>query len=135
MWTIHSRLVVPCLAGALLTACATNGLTPAAQDTRVITGPELRRTHAAHIYDAVQRLHPEYLWGRGPSSAMNEPAKGPAVFVDRMFFGPISVLEGLPIADVELIRFIHARDAATTYGARYPNGVIEVTTRRGRPAT
>jgi hypothetical protein len=131
MPAIHSRLVVRSLAGALLAACATGGLTPTAQDTRVITGPELRRTHAAHVYDAVQRLHPEYFWGRGPSSVMNEAAKGPAVFVDRMFLGPISVLVDLPIADVELIRFINAWDAATTYGGGYPNGVIEVTTRRG----
>ena len=83
MRSTDSRLVVRSLACALLTACASGGATPLAQDTHVITAPELRDTQAAHAYDAVQRLHPEYLRTRGPSTIENETAMGPAVFVDQ----------------------------------------------------
>jgi hypothetical protein len=130
-----SRLLVVSLACALVTACANGaapaGVTPVVLDSHVITAPELRQTHAAHAYEAVRRLHPEYLRTRGPSSIMNENAMGPAVFVDRMFIGPISVLADLPIGEVERIRFVSAWDATTTYGVGYSNGVIEVTTKRG----
>jgi hypothetical protein len=126
-----SRLVARSLVCALLTACATGGATPLTQDTHVITAPELRHTQAGHVYEAVQRLHPEYLRTRGPSTIVNETAMGPAVFVDRAFLGPIAVLRDLPVNDVQQIRFVSAWDAATIYGSGYANGVIEVTTRRG----
>ena len=131
MWAADFRHVLRGLAGALFTACATNGLAPPARDARVITSMELRRTQAGHAYEAVQLLRPEFLWGRGPSTPLHEASPGPAVFVDRMFLGPSSTLVDIPIGDVLLIRFIPAWDAATTYGRGYGNGVIEVTTRRG----
>jgi hypothetical protein len=100
-------------------------------DRSVITAPELKATRAAHVYEAVERLHPEYLRTRGPSTMMNTTAMGPAVFVDRMLIGGIEVLADMPLNDVQRIRFVSAWDATTTYGEGYSNGVIEITTRRG----
>ena len=135
MRSATSRLTVEGLVCFLLAACGTGaapaGVTPVVLDSHVITAPELRQTHAAHAYEAVKRLHPEYLRTRGPSSIMNENAMGPAVFVDRMYLGSIAVLADLPIGDVQSIRFVSAWDATTTYGEGYSNGVIEVTTKRG----
>jgi hypothetical protein len=115
-----------------LAACASGGITPLTTDRMVITAPELRATRAAHVYEAVQRLHPEYLRTRGPTSLMNPTAMGPAVFVDHMLIGGIEVLADIPLNDVQRIRFMSAWDAATTFGEGYSSGVIEVTTRRGR---
>jgi hypothetical protein len=118
-----------------LTACASGSgvppVTPVTLDRSVVTAPELQASRTAHVYEALQRLRPEFLRTRGPSSIMNPTAMGPAVFVDRAFIGGIEVLADMPLIDVQRIRFLGAWDAATTYGEGYSNGVLEITTRRG----
>ena len=131
MRSANFHLLIRGLAGLLLAACATGGVTPLMQDPHVITAPELRDTRAAHAYEAIQRLHPEYLRTRGPSSIINETAMGPAVFVDRAFVGGVEVLADLPVDEIARIEFRSAWDATTRYGQGYANGVIEVTTWRG----
>jgi hypothetical protein len=114
-----------------LVACASAGVTPLTQDRTLITAPELRATGSAHVYEAVQHLHPEYLRTRGPSTIMNGSTMGPAVFVDHSLMGGVEVLADMPLNDVQRIQFVSAWDAATRFGEGYSNGVIEITTRRG----
>jgi hypothetical protein len=119
------------LAALVVVGCATTQGTQLAQDSHVITAPELRHTMAPNAYQAIERLRPEYLRTRGPSSIMSQTAMGPAVFVDRMFMGGVEVLSDLPVNEIARIVYSSAWDATTQYGHGYANGVIEVSTRRG----
>lgn len=131
MRSASSLLLARGLTGLILAGCAPGGVTPLIHDPHVITALELRQTGSAHVYEAVQQLHPEYLRTRGPTSILNQTAMGPAVFVDRAFIGGVEVLADLPVSDIARIEFRSAWDAATQYGEGYTSGVIEVTTRRG----
>jgi hypothetical protein len=132
MWFSHLHFDVRGVAGMLLTACVTGGATPLANDPLVITAPELIDSRAPFAYEAVEKLRPGFLRVRGPSSLMNPAARGPAIFVDGIYSGGVEELSDIPVQDVTRIKYVGAWDAATRFGPDYPNGVIELTTRRGR---
>jgi hypothetical protein len=115
-----------------LAACETGGATPLASDRLVPTAPELVDSRTPHAYEAVQLLRPEFLRVRGPSSLLNPAVRGPAVFVDGMLLGGVEHLADIPIRDVARIKYVGAWDATTRFGEGYANGVIDLTTTRGR---
>ena len=112
-----------------LAACAGHGVISLAVDRDVITAPELVDSNAPHALEAVQRLRPEYLRTRGPSSLLNPTAMGPAVFVDGVLLGGVDVLADIPIGELARIQYFRAWDATTLFGAGYPNWVIAVSTK------
>ena len=112
-----------------LAACAGNGIVSLEADRNVITTPELVDSNAPHALEAVQRLRPEYLRTRGPSSLLNPTAMGPAVFVDGLLLGGVEVLADIPIGELARIQYFKAWDATTRFGDGYPNGVIAVSTK------
>jgi hypothetical protein len=114
-----------------LAACATGGVIAPETERTVITAPELATSGAAHVRDAVQRLRPEFLRVRGPSSILNTVATGPAVFVDGALLGAVDVLGDIPVGDLARIKYHAAWDATTRFGDGYPHGVIELITKRG----
>ena len=84
----------------------------------------------ASVYEAVQRLRSRFLQSRGSNSLSLSSAGGPAVWVDGTLMGGLEWLHDLlPREVVTIIRRLSAWDAATTYGSRFTNGVIVVTTR------
>jgi hypothetical protein len=113
-----------------LAACASHGVI-AFVDRSVITTPELVDSNAPHALEAVERLRPEYLRSRGPSSVFNPTATGPAVFVDGVLLGGVNVLADIPIGELARIQYFRAWDATTHFGDGYANGVIAVSTKRG----
>jgi hypothetical protein len=118
-------------ASLALAACATGGVIAPEAERTVITAPELATSGAAHVRDAVQRLRPEFLRVRGPSSILNTVATGPAVFVDGALLGGVDVLADFPVGDLARVKYHAAWDATTRFGDGYPHGVIELTTKRG----
>lgn len=117
---------------ASLTACATGQVAPPAPDRELLTSAELAHAQEASLYDAIRRLRPSFLRTRGPSSVINSTAMGPAVIVDHTVMGGLHELAGIPLGDVQTVRYLAAWDATTRHGPGYANGVIEVTTRTGR---
>ena len=127
-----TRQVLGLALAASLAACATGRVVPLEYDRDLITSAELAHTNAASVYEAIRHLRPLFLRARGPSSVLNSTAMGPAVIVDQTFLGEIQELTDIPLKDVQAVRYLAAWDATTRYGPGYANGVIEVTTWRGR---
>ena len=123
MRTISVLLLV--LAAA---ACASTGARTS-RNSDVITAEEIQSASVSTAYEAVQRLRPTFLRGRGQTSITSSGSDLPVVYVNGLRSGSVEQLHTIPAQDVQTIRFISASDATTRYGTGHTGGVIEVTTR------
>ncbi|HVE77635.1 MAG TPA: hypothetical protein VNA89_02180 [Gemmatimonadaceae bacterium] len=136
------RLPFPFVAIAIATviaACAAPGSRAggARPQRNLIRAEEIAGTGAATAFEAVERLRPEYLRGRGKSTVRAIPdvnstapdAVLPQVYVDGVNAGSVQALRAIPATHVREVRFISAADATTRFGTNHANGVIEVITR------
>ena len=109
---------------AALVACASSGKgTPSASN--VISRTELDAAGSATVYDAVLRLHPNFLRNRGPTSVVNSSARTVAVvFVNETEYGEIESLQRFLASRVEEVRYYSGPEATTKFGSSYGSGVI-----------
>lgn len=115
--------------GASSTPSATSAAAPARSNGDVISGDEIRAGQFRDVYNAVERLRPQFLRSRGATSTRDVEGNLPIVFVDEQRLGAVGSMRGLPIDNVREIRFIAPRDATTRWGTGYTAGVIMVVTR------
>ena len=104
------------------------------QSRNVITASEIAEINVSTAMDVIQRLHPEFLRGRGRNSISSGEAQYPVVYVDGVRAGELAVLRDIPASDVREIRFVNAADATTRYGTGHTGGVIEGHHLRPAPA-
>jgi hypothetical protein len=107
-------------------ACASSGQPGQSRPRRnsnLITREELSELSVSTAYEAVRRLRPGWLQGRGRSGL-------PVVYRNNSRWGgdPRS-LESIQINAISEMRFLNARDATTRYGTGFSGGVILVVTR------
>ena len=120
----HFYLIV--LAAAL--GCATTGRSSGSMGSgNVILEQELAASNVSNAYEAVERLRPNFLRSRGPSSLRTDVTSLPNVYVGRQKYGDAATLRQIPINTVSMIRFYTASEAALRFGMDNANGVIEVT--------
>ena len=91
-----------------------------------LTEAELRGSSAQSVYDAIQRLRPEWLTTRGPTSVTNERGTPASVFIDGQIMGGPEYLRDIRIMDVREVKYWPASTAAARFGMGHPRGVIEV---------
>ena len=100
----------------------------------VITLDEIQSVTVSDAYEAVSRLESSWLRSRQvgmePTAACDQAAGFATVFLDNVRAGDLEMLRSIPIENVLAIRWISGADATTKWGTGYPNGVIEVVTRR-----
>ncbi len=101
----------------------------------VITRADIARTHAQNAYDAVERLHGQWLRERG-TSQMPASGAGPQfeeaqvqVYLDGQRMGTVDNLRRIEVAAVEYIQFIPPAEASSRWGFGHGAGVIFVSTR------
>ena len=120
----HVSLAVVVLS-LLVAACAAgsgSGDSGPRRNPNLITNAELiELTDVNTVFDAIRRLHPNWLTGRGGS-----PAR---VFVDGMDMGSTDILRNYRVNQVEEVRFVSPSDAPMRFGTGFGGGVIEVITR------
>ena len=108
----------------VMVACASSGK-GAASASNVIARAELDAAGSATVYDAVVRLHPNFLRSRGPTSVVNSSARTVAVvFVNEAEYGEIESLQRFPASRVEEVRYYSGPEATTKWGSAYGSGVI-----------
>jgi type IV pilus biogenesis protein CpaD/CtpE len=101
------------------------------RNRNVITLEEIESSHESDTYLLVKSLRPNMLTTRGATSIiLTDP--GVIVFLDNQRFGPAQSLSMLPPADIAEIRFLSAAEAQSRWGEGFPQGVILVTSKRGR---
>lgn len=103
---------------------------PPRRSSTLITREELLATNAPDAYQAVERLHPDWLRGRGLTSLTGTPPKV-VVYLDGQHLGELSMLARLTLNGIKEIRFYNASDATQKWGTGHSAGVIEVVTQTG----
>lgn len=96
----------------------------------VITADELAESGAADLYQAVQRLRPQWLRGSGARS-LGGGAGGVVVYQNNAELGGIEALRGVGIGFAAELRFLDGSEASNTLpglGSRMVAGAIVVRT-------
>jgi hypothetical protein len=126
---IFSRLG-PLLVAVVLGACATGAPGTATSGTgNVITREDLDDLQRLNLYQAVQRLRPQWLQTRGMDSF--EQDNEVVVYVDNNRMGGPEELRRLNPIEVGEVRYLDSRQATTQFGRGHPSGAILVFTERG----
>lgn len=132
-----SRIVARASLLTLVAACnrplAFDPLGPAAaaQKTRdqardVVTRGELATVNGLTVYEAIMRLRPLYLHGRGGFY--------PKIYVDNLPYGEMVSLRDLRVDGIAEIRYLDAVTATTRFGTGHTGGAILLfTLREPRP--
>jgi hypothetical protein len=113
----------------LLTACAT-ARTETGSGNRAsnrVTQEQLAATNAETLYDAISKLHPDWLTTRGPSSVSDPTPTSASVFMNGSLLGRVDYLRQMRVLDVTEVRYWESGPAAARFGMGHPRGVIEVT--------
>jgi hypothetical protein len=113
----------------VLLGCSSAGAGAARGSSTVITRAELNTLDLSTAYDAVQRLRPHFLRGRGSTSIRDPQPVLPVVYIAGVKQGGPEALQRVRVSEVEEIRYIGASDATTRYGTGHTGGAIEVVLR------
>ena len=132
---VTTRLVAVALLA--LTACAPPGSTQrtGTRDQNLITLDELANVDAATLFDAVNRLRPQFLRSRGVTSLQDPTPRTAVVYLDGQRVGHIEFLERMSPLGVFSVRYMSPVDASSRYGLDHEGGAILVSTRRAMPPT
>jgi len=117
---------------ALATSCVLIGCATATPGERShgnstqLTETELAATNSDNLFDAISKLHPEWLSTRGPKSATDMTLASVDVVMNGSVVGSADYLRQVRLLDVTGVRFWDAGQAATRFGMGHPRGVIEL---------
>lgn len=118
---------------SLCMACA-SATTPTRTDTGresryVLTQAQLAATNTTNLYEAIEKLRPEWLTSRGPTSVTNAAPSVPSVFMNGTMLGKAEYLRDMRVLDVTEVRYWEAGPASARFGMGHPRGVIELSRR------
>ena len=117
------------LLGAWLGGCGmpSAGATPReARD--VLTRDQMIGANASTVYDAVQKLQPDWLSSHGPVSMTDPTPTVASVYMNGAQVG-LEYLRNLRPDDVDRIRYYEAGEASARFGMGHQRGVIEISPR------
>ena len=126
----RAGVTILALASALtLSACASSGGGPqASRDPELIERGELESGDPSlSVFSAIQTLRPSWLRPREVPRGAPQGSMYPGVVLNNRPQDDIEILRSVLARDVETLRYISSRNAATLYGSEYANGMIEVT--------
>ena len=112
----------------LLLACssATTQSGTTRQPRNLLTREQLVTTNTQNLYEAIERLRPEWLTSRGPTSVTDATPTVPSVFMNGTLLGKAEYLRDMRVTDVTEVRYWEAGPASARFGMGHPRGVIEV---------
>jgi hypothetical protein len=93
----------------------------------LLTHEQLVATNSVNLYDALEKVRPEWLTSRGPTSVTDPRLTIASVFMNGHMLGKAESLREVLVADVTEVRFWPAGPAAARFGMGHPRGVIELT--------
>ena len=90
----------------------------------VIGGDELTGTGATNVYEAVQRLRPQWL----TSARIRRGGSGDelVVYLDSNRYGTLSSLQSLSLGGIQEVRYFGASEATNRFGTGHTGGAIVV---------
>ena len=118
------------LACGLLACARPSSPTQAAPSSRTtLTQSQLSATNARNLYEAIEKLRPDWLTSRGPTSVTNEAPTVASVYMNGTMIGKADALRDIPILEVTEVRYWDVGQASARFGMGHPRGVIELTRR------
>lgn len=146
---IARQLLAVAVAAATIGACASAGGSAASGASQQggsrdrITAVELANAHADNLYDAIQKLRPQFLRGDqngvvgntdpGSSAAgglVTDAVVAVSVYKDNVRLNGLEDLRGIMLSDVKEVRFLRAVDAQIRLGTDNKAGAILITTNK-----
>jgi hypothetical protein len=125
----RTRAATLCLALVCAPACSSstpksNTAATPKRDTNLLSGEDVAQTSAANVYDAIQRLRPQWLM----SARIRRGGSGDEVqvYLDSTHYGTLTSLKGLSIGGVQEIHYLNATEATNRYGTGHTGGAIVV---------
>ena len=129
---------LPLLMLAAVMGCASAN-TPAgtASQRNVLTRDEITGINVSNLHEAIQRLRPQFMRGRGASGIRSnyDPSCNcyrpdmPVVYMDRVRVGDLDQLRTINVEQVQQVVYITGTDTGIQIGTNHPGGVIHVITR------
>jgi hypothetical protein len=135
---LHHVALIAATAAGFACASSTGGAVtpsgapaPARTDRTVITTEELKNTGETNLYNVIQRLRPDWLRSRGPTSfsqtmAQSTGAEAISVYQDMQRLGTVDVLKGMTITQATSLKFYSASDAQMRFGTGNQSGAIQI---------
>jgi hypothetical protein len=112
-----------------LAGCAAATTTSSSRGTGAgmqLTQSELAAANSDNLYDAITKLHPEWLSSRGATSVTDSSPTGVDVYMNGSFLGKADYLRDVRLLDVGSVRYWDAGQASARFGMGHPRGVIEI---------
>jgi len=115
---------------AVAAACASSGSTTRQAgstahrgNSTLVTQEEIVETRTVNVYDAIQRLRPQWFTSSQARGARSDPVQ---VYLDSNRYGTIESLHGLSVGGVQEIRYLSASEATNRWGTGHTGGAILV---------
>lgn len=119
------------LVATVLIACAPPSTARARRDPNLLTRDEILASYTTNAYDAVAKLRPNFLVGRGQNTISGSDTGYPRVYLDHILFGDLQSLKSIDAMAVREIRFYDAAAASNRFGLGNISGAIEVISATG----
>jgi len=101
-------LMMSCvMCGCAAAAGTTQAVAPASRNS-VLTQAQLSATNSEVLYDAINKLHPDWLTSRGPSSMTDSSPTMVDVFMNGTMLGRADYLRDMRVIDVSEVRYWNA---------------------------
>jgi hypothetical protein len=94
--------------------------------TPQLTLAELADVNANNLYDAIEKLRPEWLTSRGPTSVTDNTPSLADVYMNGTMLGNADYLRNVGLIDVTAVRYWDTGQASARFGMGHPRGVIEI---------
>jgi hypothetical protein len=94
-----------------------------------LTQEQLATTNTTNLYEAIEKLRPDWLTSRGPVSVTNTAPSVPSVYMNGTMLGKADYLREMRVLDVTEVRYWEPGPASARFGMGHPRGVIELSRR------
>jgi hypothetical protein len=110
--------------GCASNKAATQAAAPHRSTGDVLPGDELTGTGATNVYEAVQRLRPQWL----TSARVRRGGSGDelVVYLDSNRYGTLTSLRSLSLGGIQEVRYYGASEATNRFGTGHTGGAIVV---------
>lgn len=108
-------------------AGATQQATSERSSRNQLSREQLASANATNLYDAINKVRPEWLSSRGPTSVTNSTPTSVDVYMNGSMLGRAEALKEIGVLDVSEVRYWDAASASARFGMGHPRGVIEIT--------
>ena len=112
-----------CVAACAGSSSTTRSASAPRRSANLITVEEIGTTTATNVYDAIERLRPQWLTTARQRGGSSDELQ---VYLDATRYGSLTSLRSLSVGGVQEVHFFSASEATNRYGTGHTGGAILV---------